>query len=177
MPTRTPTNTPTRTQAATFTETKTVTLTGTSTPDPTRTHTVSPTPTQTPTHTQTETATFTATKTISPTGTLTPLSVFTPTPIPTSTPPAGIKVWPNPFTPQLPTNNVTHFLLPANHGAGRLLIADLKRKLVRSFDFGALADVQWDGKDNAGNIVSSGVYLYLSESDGTVRRGTVTVMR
>lgn len=44
-------------------------------------------------------------------------------------------------------------------------------------DFAAGVDVQWDGKDNDGMVVLSGVYLYLLESDGTVRRGTVTVMR
>jgi hypothetical protein len=113
--------------------------------------------------------------------TLTPTPVMagslTPTPTPTPTPPAGLKVWPNPFTPQLSPNQVTHFLLPAGHGGGRLLIASLTRNMVRSLDFGAGADVQWDGKDNNGNLVSSGLYLYLLESDGTVRRGTVTVMR
>ena len=157
--------------------TLTPTATGTPTPDPTPSRTTNPTPTHTPVPTQTKTATFTATSTFTPTGTFASPSTHTPTPLPTSTPPAGIKVWPNPFTPLLPTNNVTHFLLPANHGAGRLLIADLKRKLVRSFDFEAFAGVQWDGKDNGGNVVSSGLYLYLLESDGTVRRGTVTVMR
>jgi hypothetical protein len=77
----------------------------------------------------------------------------------------------------LPTNNVTRFPLPSSHGSGHLLIADLKRRRVRSSDFSPGMEVQWDGKDDGGNVVASGVYLYLLETDGTVRRGTVTVMR
>jgi hypothetical protein len=44
-------------------------------------------------------------------------------------------------------------------------------------DFGAGTDVQWDAKDDSGAAVPSGVYLYLLEMDGSVRRGTITVMR
>ena len=110
---------------------------------------------------------------------ITPIPTFPPTPAPTivSTPPVGIKAWPNPFTPALSSNDETHFLLPTGHGSGKLLIADLKRRKVRSLDFRARSDVQWDGKDDSGMIVPSGVYIYLVEADGSVSRGTVTVMR
>ncbi len=161
------------------------TITSTSTFTPSFTSTLTPVQTFTPTSTFTSSFTFSATNsptitntptiTPSPTNTLSPQPTETPTI--TATPPPGVKVWPNPFTPLLPTNTITHFFLPANHGAGQLLIADLKRKLVRSLDFGAVVDVQWDGKDNGGNVVPSGVYLYLLESSGTVQRGTITVMR
>jgi hypothetical protein len=174
-PTHTPTSTSTPSPTPTPTPTPTQTFTPTITPTPTNTPTITPTLTNTlsftPTFFPTNSPTFTNTPTISPTSTNTPVLTYTPTP------PPGVKVWPNPFTPQLSPNNVTHFLLPSGHGAGRLLIANLRRKLVYSLDFGAAADVQWDGKDNSGNVVPSGVFLYLLESDGTVRRGTVTVMR
>lgn len=171
------TSTPTLTQSRTFTSTPTPTFTPTFTPTPTSTSTLTSTPTITPTLTSTSTPTITAT----PSNTLSPISTFTPTSTliftSTPTPPPGILVWPNPFTPQLPTNNTTHFTLPLGHGAGRILIADLRRRKIRSLDFSPGHDVQWDGHDDGGNIVSSGVYLYLLESNGTVRRGTVTVLR
>ena len=158
-----PTPTPTRTR----TPTRTPTLTAT----PTGTNTKSPTPTRTPT------VTFTPTRTMTPAATPTPspFPIFTVTVTPT--PPPEVKVWPNPFTPDFPPNDRTVFLLPGNHGSGQLVIVNLKRRRVRSLDFGAAEVVTWDGKDDKGTVLSSGVYLYLLESDGTVRRGTVTVMR
>ncbi|HEY5040048.1 MAG TPA: hypothetical protein VIJ93_13350 [bacterium] len=137
----------------------------TSTPIPTATPTNTPTPTTSGSPTPTPTFTPSSTGTLAATPTITP------------TPPSGVRVWPNPFTPASLPNDRTHFLLPNSHGSGSLLIADLKRRRVRSLDFAAGVDVQWDGKDNDGMVVLSGVYLYLLESDGTVRRGTVTVMR
>ena len=117
----------------------------------------------------------------SPTLTPAPMSTATPTPTPAvtgvSTPPPGVKVWPNPVIPGNPPNDKTHFQLPAGHGAGHLIIANLKRHRVRSLDFGPGADVQWDAKDDSGTTVPSGVYLYLLEADGPVTRGSITVMR
>ncbi|HJT25704.1 MAG TPA: hypothetical protein VJ873_14100, partial [bacterium] len=124
-----------------------------------------------PAPTSSPTPPWTATPSATPSPTSSPLSTFTPTPTP------GRFVWPNPFTPQLPTDNTAHFNLPSGHGAGKFLIADLKRRKVRSVDFSAGQDAAWDGRDDDGNLVASGVYLYLLESDGTVHRGTVTVLR
>lgn len=149
------------------------TLTPVNTPNPTSTPTLAPTLT----FTRTYTPTITLTPTITPTPTITLSPTPTGSPTNTPTPPPGVRVWPNPFTPQLSSNNVTHFLLAVGHGSGRLLIADLRRRQVRSIDFAAGADIQWDGRDDGGSVLGGGVYLYLLESDGTVRRGTVTVMR
>ncbi len=95
----------------------------------------------------------------------------------TPTPSAVLKVTPNPFTPGISPNDTAHFNLPLGHGAGQLQIADLKRKRIRSLNFNPGADVQWDGKDDSGQVVSSGVYIYFLQSDAVVHRGTVTVMR
>ena len=164
-----------------FTPYPTFTPDVTSTPTATKTRTPNLTLTPTRLTTATPSYTFTPTLTIMPSHTFSPTPFLSPTPTvsptPTPTPPPGAKVWPNPFTPQLPTNNVTRFPLPSSHGSGHLLIADLKRRRVRSSDFSPGMEVQWDGKDDGGNVVASGVYLYLLETDGTVRRGTVTVMR
>lgn len=108
---------------------------------------------------------------------ITPMPTPTRTPGPSFTPLPGVKVWPNPVVPGVPPNDTTHFQLPAGHGAGHLIIADLKRHRVRSLDFGPGADVQWDAKDDSGTTVPSGVYLYLLEADGPVSRGSITVMR
>jgi|GEM_PF-2432485 len=155
----------------TYTPTRTPTALKTPTPTPTKTISSTPTPSGTYTPTPTKTVSLPLTHTPTPIS----LATSTPTPIPTF--PAGVKVGPNPFTPQLSTNSVTWFNLPSSHGPGRLMIADLRRHRVRSLDFGAGAAVQWDGKNEQGIVVPSGVYVYLLESDGSVSRGTVTVLR
>ena len=101
---------------------------------------------------------------------------FTPTPTVTPTPFSG-PVSPNPFTPQLPTNSVVHFNLPFTHGPGELVVGDIRRRPIRKIYFQAGEQVQWDGRDDSGNIVSGGVYLYLLSVDGGMLRGTVTVLR
>lgn len=201
LPSFTPTSTPSFTLSPTASDTPTATSTRSATPTPTWTpsltasSTASDSPTPTGTRTPTASPSFTVTST--PSSSPTPTGTFTITPTPTATPsptwtpaPCGYPgatctpsptpghfVWPDPFTPQLPTDHSAHFNLPPGHGAGQVVIADLRRRKIRSFDFSPGQDVQWDGRDDGGAIVSSGLYLYLLESDGTVRRGTVTVMR
>jgi len=195
LSTGTPTVTPSSTVSPTPSSTPTFTWTRTPSSTPTQTPTSSPSATPSSTSSPSPTRTTTSTPTLSPTSTVTATPSPTRTPLPTFTPTAttppcgspgsgctpsptpGHFVWPNPFTPQQPPNNFVHFNLPPGHGAGQLVIADLRRRKVRSLGFGAGADVEWDGRDDGGNLVSSGLYLYLLQSDGTVRRGTVTVMR
>jgi hypothetical protein len=86
-------------------------------------------------------------------------------------------VSPNPFTPGITPNDQAVFNLSPYHGAGKLVVADLRRRKVRSIDFTASQRVAWDGKDDAGNFVQSGVYVFLLQVDGTFKRSTVTVMR
>jgi hypothetical protein len=100
---------------------------------------------------------------------------------PTATPalpgqPGG-RVVPDPFTPALSQNNLAQFSLSAGHGAGSLRLVDLNRRQVRRFDFAANDPVFWDGKDDQGNLVHSGVYVYLLRAGDFVRKGTVTVLR
>ena len=70
---------------------------------------------------------------------------------------------PNPFNPR----TTIHFSLPAR-GAVTLLVYDVTGKRVRTLVRGELAkgphDVDWDGLDDAGNPVASGVYLCRLEA-------------
>ncbi len=96
-----------------------------------------------------------------------------------SVPPAlaAPYVSPNPFTPGLSSNNQAYFNLSPYHGPGHLVIADLRRRKIRSIDFQASQQVIWDGRDDSGNLVPPGVYVFILQSDGAVHRSTVTVMR
>jgi len=67
---------------------------------------------------------------------------------------------PNPFNP----DTTIHFLLAKPNQTVKLNVYNLKGQLVRSLINAELASgkhsIVWDGKDTAGNAVSSGVYLY-----------------
>jgi hypothetical protein len=67
--------------------------------------------------------------------------------------------YPNPFNP---TTTIT-FGLPAE-GMVELVVYDLEGRLVRRLAHGpmtaGLKEVSWDGRDDGGNAVGSGVYLY-----------------
>ncbi len=86
-------------------------------------------------------------------------------------------VSPNPFTPGMVPNDQAHFNLTAYHGAGQLVIADLRRRKIRSINFQASQQLMWDGRDDSGNLVPPGVYVFILQADGATHRSTVTVMR
>jgi hypothetical protein len=44
-------------------------------------------------------------------------------------------------------------------------------------NFTAGSVVGWDGKNDAGQVVQGGVYLYLLGVDGSVHRGSITVLK
>ena len=98
---------------------------------------------------------------------------------PCSIPPtlASPFVSPNPFTPGTPPNDQAHFNLSPYHGPGHLVITDLRRRKIRSIDFQASQLLTWDGRNDSGNFVPPGVYVFILQADGAVHRSTVTVMR
>jgi len=91
---------------------------------------------------------------------------------------------PNPFTPNGDgVNDYCQFMFP---GLGvrdaTIKIYDVRNVLVRTLEVArgrkAKEDSRWDGRDNAGNPVPQGVYLYVIESEGEILcDGTVTVAR
>ncbi|NLO44798.1 MAG: T9SS type A sorting domain-containing protein [Candidatus Cloacimonetes bacterium] len=78
---------------------------------------------------------------------------------------AKLYNYPNPFNPE----TTISFESKANTEA-ELSIYNMKGQLVRSLHKGAVAKGQnsfvWDGKDNLGSAVASGLYLYQIKSDG-----------
>jgi hypothetical protein len=81
---------------------------------------------------------------------------------------------PNPFNPQ----TTISFTLKNNSPALELKIYNLKGQMVKNLMSGSMNrgsyNLVWDGKDDAGNNVSSGVYFYrLSDGKSTQQRKMV----
>lgn len=74
---------------------------------------------------------------------------------------------PNPFNPK----TSVHFSV-ARVGAARLTVFDVSGRAIRSLVDGVLAagehTVVWDGRDDAGHAVPSGIYLYKLQSAGEI---------
>lgn len=86
-------------------------------------------------------------------------------------------VSPDPFTPGMAPNDQAHFNLSPYHGPGQIVFADLRRRKIRSINFQASQQLMWDGRDDSGNLVPPGVYVFILQVDGAIHRSTVTVMR
>ena len=73
--------------------------------------------------------------------------------------------YPNPFNP----STTIAFSIPAS-GNVRLVIYDILGNEVRTLINGrqtpGLQKISWDGRDNSGNTVSTGVYIYRITADG-----------
>ncbi len=182
--TSTPTITPTFTHTFTGTETWTTTETATSTDSPsptdtptatlsdtpTMTATVTPRPSPTDTPTVTSTSTFTTTPTISSTPTVSPTTTLTPTVTPT---PIGLHVWPNPFTPQKSVGGVLKaYLCPSGSS---MEIYTVSGELVNT-EREVNGLIEWDGRNDFGNKVSSGIYYYaIKKGDRVLLTGKLLV--
>jgi hypothetical protein len=85
--------------------------------------------------------------------------------------------FPNPFNHQ----TVISFNVPAPFESGQLQLFDVRGRLIRSWDLSGLVpgggsgQVRWDSRDEAGNRVSSGVYLCMLRvgNQRTLRRITL----
>jgi hypothetical protein len=75
---------------------------------------------------------------------------------------------PNPFNP----STTIRYEVPAGGAEIRLVIYDVQGRLVRTlvsaFATPGPKRVRWDGRNDAGDIVSSSVYFYQLKVDGTV---------
>ncbi|HER43998.1 MAG TPA: T9SS type A sorting domain-containing protein [Candidatus Eisenbacteria bacterium] len=83
---------------------------------------------------------------------------------------------PNPFNP----TTVIRFELPAPASV-RLVVFDIRGRLVRTLVNGELPaggkEIAWDGRDDDGRIVASGVYLYRLETPGTTVSRKIVLLR
>jgi hypothetical protein len=165
--TSTKTDTPTRTPTPSYTPTKTLTFTSTPTPSKSWTPTKTPTKSLTPTKTKTETGTPT----------------WTGTPSLTPTPGTGFLISRNVYNPETDFPAVTvsvhlsqagHYTLKVYNSAGELV------KTLRAVQAaGAPLDdiVEWDGKNDAGNPVASGVYILQFTSRFDQRTAKLLILR
>lgn len=79
-----------------------------------------------------------------------------------------LSIYPNPFKTQttirMPSSIIT---------LSGLQIYDVTGKLVKSFSISAASEIIWDGKDNSGQSLSSGVYFICINSNGFGNRNLV----
>jgi len=84
--------------------------------------------------------------------------------------------YPNPFNPE----TEIRFQLPEARDV-QLTIYNLKgqkiRTLVNAMKETGFHSVSWNGKDNVGNLVASGVYIYLLRAGGFVDAKKLTLLR
>ena len=93
---------------------------------------------------------------------------------------ALLEARPNPFNPMTEIG----FTLPGMPGQShrtRLQVFNARGQLVRTLVDGQLGagshQVVWDGRDEAGQIVSAGVYLYRLEAAGQVANGKMVMLK
>jgi len=90
------------------------------------------------------------------------------------------KVWPRIFTPNNDGLNDEVYFEYANPNRRGVVcrIFDVRGALVRQLDIGQTeTSFAWDGRDEKGKVVPSGVYLYQLEGEGKVINGTVVVAK
>lgn len=94
------------------------------------------------------------------------------------------KPFPNPFTPLSDNPDFNRVVFPARaiggvEGEFSVLIFNINGVLIRelkSTDPGA-RDLEWEGKDEVGNVVESGVYIYQIQVGESFDTGTVIVAK
>lgn len=89
-----------------------------------------------------------------------------------------ITVAPNPFTPtKAPWNKAGFILRDRVAVSADLKIFEIGGAMIRKVSFGSGENAEWDGKDEAGNTVEGGIYLWQITFSGKNVTGTVVVAR
>ncbi len=95
----------------------------------------------------------------------------------------GIQVFPNPFLPDVAS---PAYIVASTNTAAPISVVmnimDLNESEIRSTNVPALPfrgtwNAVWDGRDDNGNLVASGEYLYSLRVDGVVKVGKIVVVR
>jgi hypothetical protein len=91
-----------------------------------------------------------------------------------------IHMYPNPFRPDIVPPAV---FVVGSVGEVRLTILSADMRLVYSSPSMPSKDsadrniIRWNGRDSRGEPIASGVYIYVIEQEGDIRRGKLTVIR
>ena len=178
--TRTATATPVQSPTGTRTATATPVHSATDTPVPTSTRTPSDTPVST--HTLTPVPTHSFTRTYTPTRSPTPVPTVNPnSPTPTSTPSAAAVLSRNLFRPSQGPLGISFKVF--KNGPVTVRVFDLSGARVRtayqSYAATASGWVQavWDGRNDRGQEVATGLYLVSIQGGGIQRLLKVAVLR
>ena len=88
---------------------------------------------------------------------------------------------PNPFRPALHGVTFINFELDRSSARTLLTLFAADGTLVRRFDLGSRSarrhSVRWDGTNDDGSLVSSGIYYAVLQADGVQRRKPLAVIR
>jgi hypothetical protein len=87
-----------------------------------------------------------------------------------------ISVGPNPFTPTKFPYNKVGFTIRAEEEVS-LKIFDISGVLIKSQSFTPGENVEWDGKDDKGNIVEGGIYIWQIKVGSKIYNGSIVVVR
>ena len=93
------------------------------------------------------------------------------------------KPYPNPFTPLSPNEDFNQVVFPARaledaSGEFTVLIYDIDGMIVKTLTaLPGETEVIWDGRDEAGEIVESGVYVYQLQVGESFKTGTLIVAK
>ena len=93
------------------------------------------------------------------------------------------KPYPNPFTPLSPDTDFNQVVFPARaiedaSGEFTVLIYDIDGMLVKTLTaLPGETELTWDGRDETGEIVESGVYVYQLQVGESFKTGTVIVAK
>jgi len=89
--------------------------------------------------------------------------------------------YPNPFTSPAHTHAILPYQLSASSSKTHLALFDAGGELVRRFDLGSRApraySHAWDGTNEEGQLVGSGIYYYVLETDQGEVRKTLALVR
>ena len=86
--------------------------------------------------------------------------------------------YPNPFNPvttieyQIPVGSYDRVILKVYDMRGSLV-----NTLVDRFESPGIHSAVWDGRDDSGNMVSSGIYIYQLKADDFVKSNKMILMR
>lgn len=93
------------------------------------------------------------------------------------------KPYPNPFTPLSPDKDFNQIVFPARaieeaSGEFTVLIYDIDGMLVKTLTaLPGETELTWDGRDETGEIVESGVYVYQLQVGENFKTGTVILAK